>query len=241
MRKTVIIAGGSGGIGQACARAFHKKDYNVVIGCNNSLGSAEALAEKINSDGGSAIAVRADLTGLSGAEALFAVAKKRYGRVEVLVNCCGVSARKLLIDQTEEEIVSVMNANLLSAVFLTKTAVKEMLHTGGSVVNVSSMWGMAGASMEAVYSSAKAGVIGLTKAVAKEYAPMNIRVNCVAPGSTDTAMMKEFSDEDMQLIKEDIPLMRMASPEEIADAILFTAEHPYMTGVTLNVSGGAVI
>ena len=95
--------------------------------------------------------------------------------------------------------------------------------------------------MEAVYSAAKAGVIGFTKAMAKEYAPMNIRVNCVAPGSTDTEMMKEFSESDMRLIEEDIPLGRMASADEIADSVVFIGEHTYITGVTLNVSGGAVV
>ena len=161
--------------------------------------------------------------------------------MDVLVNCCGVSARKLLVDQSEEEIRFVTDVNLLSTIFCTKIAVGEMLGRGGSIVNISSMWGICGASMEAVYSAAKAGVIGFTKAMAKEYSPMNIRVNCVAPGSTDTEMMKEFSESDMRLIEEDIPLGRMASADEIADSVVFIGEHTYITGVTLNVSGGAVV
>lgn len=241
MRKTVIITGGSGGIGSACARAFHKKEYNVVVGYSRSEDKAKALIGEINLNGGSAIAVKADLTKLTGAEELFAAAKKRYGRVDVLVNCCGVSARKLLVDQSEEEIRFVTDVNLLSTIFCTKIAVGEMLGRGGSIVNISSMWGICGASMEAVYSAAKAGVIGFTKAMAKEYSPMNIRVNCVAPGSTDTEMMKEFSESDMRLIEEDIPLGRMASADEIADSVVFIGEHTYITGVTLNVSGGAVV
>lgn len=241
MRKTVIITGGSGGIGSACAMAFHKREYNVVIGCNRSVEAAEALAERINGDGGAAIAVSAELSGLEGADRLFAAAKKRFGRVDTLVNCCGAAAYRLLIDQTEEEIKRIIDVDLMSVIYCTKRAVSEMLERGGAIVNVSSMWGLVGASMEAVYSAAKAGVIGFTKAIAKEYAPMNIRVNCVAPGSTDTAMMKSFSEEDIKLIKEDIPLGRMAAPEEIAEAIAFMAEQTYITGETLNVSGGAVI
>ena len=242
MRKTVIVTGGAGGIGSAVVRKFHNEGYNVVIGCNSSLKRAEDLAAEIVADSGSAIAVRSDLSTADGCKNLVDAAIRRYGRIDVLVNNCGKSLYGLFIDETEHSVRDCFDVNVMSTVFCSQYAINDMLKRKcGVIVNVSSMWGITGASMEAVYSASKAAVIGLTKALAKEYAPSGIRVNSVAPGATKTAMMESFSKEDTELIEEDIPLGRMALPEEIADAIYFAASNTYLTGEIINVSGGSVV
>jgi len=242
MRKTVIVTGGAGGIGSAVVKKFHNQGFNVVIGCNSSVSRAEVLATEIIADGGSAIAVSSDLSTADGCKRLIDAAIKRYGRVDVLINNCGKSLYGLFIDNTEETVRSCFDVNVMSAVFCSQYSINDMLKRKcGVIVNVSSMWGIVGASMEAVYSASKAAVIGLTKALAKEYAPSGIRVNCVAPGATATKMMDSFSDEDKQLIEEDIPLGRMALPDEIAHAVYFAAVNTYITGEIVNISGGSVV
>ncbi|MEG1710307.1 MAG: SDR family NAD(P)-dependent oxidoreductase [Clostridia bacterium] len=242
MQQTVVITGASKGIGKATALLFYKKGYNVVINYNKSKDEAEKLQEFINSNGGASIAVKADVSKMEGAQRLIDGAIKRFGQVDILVNNCGVSMYKMFIDMTVDEMKFLMDTDFMSAAYCSQCVIKDMLkRKEGTIVNVSSSWGLTGASMEAMYSAAKWAIIGLTKSLANEYAYSGIRVNAVAPGVTQTEMFDTFCETDKKLIIENVPLNRAATPEEIAEGIYFIATHKYTTGIVLNLTGGSVI
>lgn len=165
--------------------------------------------------------------------------RARFGGVDMLVNCAGVSLRGLFQDTTDEEWRRVFAVNSDGAFNVTREFLPAMIaKKRGSIVNVSSMWGVTGASCEVAYSASKAALIGMTRALAKEVAPSNIRVNAVAPGAVDTDMMKCYSPEELAAVTADIPLGRLAAPEEIARAVKFLLESEYITGQVLTVDGG---
>ena len=236
--KTVVITGATGGIGEAISRLFAKNGYFVGVHSYSKANKAIALAKDI---GGEAMVF--DLRDESAVNAALAGFIKRHGKIDVLVNCAGVAAPiKPVIDTTEKEYDEVFDINVKGAYMTVKAVIPSMLDGGGSIVNVSSMWGIAGGSCEAIYSASKAALIGFTKALAKEYAEANIRVNAVAPGLIDTAMNDNLSKEDKALAIEDIPLKRIGKPDEVAEAVYYLAEKAtFTTGEVLNVSGGEVI
>ena len=157
------------------------------------------------------------------------------------MNKAGIELYKLAQDTSFGEWRRVMDVNAGGAFLLSKYAVKRMLDKGGAIVNLSSVWGQTGGSMESVYSASKGGVIAFTKALAKDLAPMNITVNCVSPGVIDTEMMKRFDDEERKELAREIPLGRFGTPEEVASAVLFLAKSRYITGEVLSVNGGFYI
>ena len=178
------------------------------------------------------------------AELLIKETLYKFGRIDVLVNNAGVSQQKLFTDITDEDWQEMISTNLTGVFNTCREGAKYMIsQKSGSIVNISSMWGQVGASCEVHYSASKAGVIGLTKALAKELAPSNIRVNCVCPGVVMTDMMKDFSDEDISCLTEETPLMRLGSPKNIADAVAFLCSDraDFITGQVLGVNGGFVI
>lgn len=239
--KSVLVTGGAGGIGEAICSKFAEKGYFVGAGYNNSEEEAKKIAGKI---GGAAIKIDVtDAESVNNAVKLFAQKSGPSGEINVLVNCAGVALPiKTLLDVTEEEYDKIFAVNMKGVFLATKAVLPHMLGNGGAIINVSSMWGLAGGSCEAVYSASKSAVTGFTKALAKEFAGANIRVNAVAPGFIDTKMNRAFSDADRELIKEDIPLGRFGTPEDVAKAVLYLADDAaFVTGVTLNVSGGEVI
>ena len=236
MTKTIFVTGGSRGIGEAVVRRAAGK-YNVVFTYNTSEALAENLAKELGNLG--VVGVKCDVRDKKSVEAAVEAAKKRFGKIDILVNNAGISKSGLLIDLSESDWDDVFDVNAKGTFLVSQAVLKDMLSRGsGAIVNVSSIWGEQGASCEVAYSGSKAAVIGFTKALAKEVAPMGVRVNAVAPGAVDTDMMKCYTDEEIKDICSEIPLGRLARPEEIADAILFLAENEYITGATLAVNGG---
>lgn len=240
--KRVLVTGASGGIGRAAALAFAGAGYGVALHYYTGEKSARRTVEEILSQGGEAAAFQADLSREEQVEALFDRAEERFGTFDVLVNNAGVDWKGLLTDMTLADWDRLFRVNLTGAFLCCRRALPPMIRRqAGAIVNVSSMWGEVGASCEAAYSASKAGLIGLTKALAKEEGPSGIRVNCVAPGVIDTPMNGDLSPEDLRALREETPLGRIGTPEEAAQAILFLAESPFITGQVLGVSGGFVI
>jgi 3-oxoacyl-[acyl-carrier protein] reductase len=244
MKKTVIITGASRGIGRAAAELFAAEGYNTVINYLRSQAEAEALCAKLAEKGCDAFAVRADVAQRAQVDAMVSAVAGRFGGVDVLVNNAGIAEQKLFGDITQEEWGRMLAVNLTGVFNCCQAVLPLMLHNHrGSIVNVSSMWGVAGASCEVHYSAAKAGVIGLTKALAKELGPSNIRVNCVAPGVIETDMNAQLCGADREELIAQTPLSRIGSPAEAAQAIYFLASEKasYFTGQVLGANGGFVI
>ena len=239
MTKTVLITGGSRGIGAAAVERFAAEGWQVAFGFHQSEQAAAGLAEKTG-----ALALQGDVGDSASAAALVAQAQKALGHLDVLINNAGVGHFGLLTDVTNEEWDRLLSVNLSGTFYICRAALPEMIRRkSGCILNVSSIWGMCGASCEAAYSAAKAGVIGLTKALAKEVGPSGIRVNCVAPGAVDTAMNARLSEAERAALEEETPLLRMGTPEEIAALLYFLAkdEAAFITGQVLSPNGGLVI
>lgn len=235
MNKIALVTGGSGGIGSAICRKLAGEGYFVYVNYCRNAEKAEAIAAEI---GGKAVGF--DVADRGAAEEAIAA----IGNIDLLVNNSGVSVIGLFdsIDQSTAD--RLLMTDLAGTMNCSRCAVKSMIRNkSGNIINIASMWGEVGASCEVDYSAAKAGVIGFTKALAKEVAPSGIRVNCVSPGFILTEMNSHFSDDDLALIKEDIPLGIFGKPEHIADAVAFLASDSaeYITGQILGVNGGMVI
>ena len=240
--KNALVTGASGGIGQAVARELARRGWGVALHYWKNEASARRLEEEILAQGGSARRYQADLTDPAQVEALFAAAEEDFGFLEGLVNNAGTAWKGLFTDMTLEDWRQVLDSDLTSVFLCCRRALPPMIRRKrGSIVNVSSMWGQVGASCEAAYSAAKAGVIGLTKALAKEEGPSGIRVNCLAPGVVRTPMNGDLSLEDLVALREETPLERIGSPEEIAQAAAFLLENTFVTGQVLGVNGGLVV
>ena len=243
-KKTVLVTGSSRGIGRAIALAFGRAGYNVVLNASRSAAQLEETKSLLESEAIPVLAVLADVSDYEGCRLLFAKIEETFGMVNVLVNNAGISHIGLFTDMTPAEWNHVLDVNLGSVLNCTHLAVPAMVsEKDGVILNISSMWGEVGASCEAAYSAAKAGVIGLTKATAKEVGPSGIRVNCVTPGVIRTPMNAELSDEDLAALADETPLGRIGEPEECAEAILFLASEKasFITGQVLGVSGGLII
>ncbi len=240
--KTVLVTGASHGIGMEIARLFGKNGYSVAINYNKSFDNAKALESELMSLGVLAKSYCADVSDQSAVKKMFEDIKGDFGGVDVLINNAGVSMEKMLCDTSSEDFDYLMGVNLKGVFLCCKEAVDFMVHQKcGAIVNISSMWGEVGASCESVYSASKAGVIGFTKALAKELAPSGITVNAVTPGAVDTKMNACYSPDEKKSLCEEIPLGRFATPAEIASAVYFIANHSYITGQILGVNGGMII
>lgn len=220
--KKVLITGGATGIGKACALLFEKEGYDVYITYNRTEPDYDVKK------------IKCDLKNTDEIKALFDTG---HG-FDILVNNAGVSLIKMINDVTDSDYEAVTAVNEKAVYFMCKYALKDMINKkSGAIINISSMWGQCGASCETLYSMTKAGIIGLTKALAQEVAPSGITVNCVAPGIIDTRMNDMFSEDEL---KDEVPLGRLGTPNEVAKAVLFFAENPYVTGQVLGVNGGIV-
>lgn len=231
--KTILITGGSRGIGEAIVRLASSK-YRVAFTYNTSAQRALALAQEVG-----AKAYKCDVSASDQVESVIAEIKRDFGGIDLLVNNAGIAQDKLFQDITDEDWRKMMGVNLDGTFFVTRAVVPGMISKGyGRIVNVSSMWGTDGASMETHYSASKAGVIGLTKALSKELAPTGITVNAVAPGAIDTDMMKTYTDEELKEFVSEIPFGRLGKPEEVAEAVMFLLSADYITGEVLSIRGG---
>lgn len=223
-RKKALVTGGATGIGKETALHLLKNGYDVAVTYNNTLPDYNGVDK-----------IKCNLSSVVEIGKLF----ENLSTLDLLVNNAGVSLIKMINDVTEEDYERLACVNQKAVYFCSKEAVKLMLKKhSGAIINISSMWGQVGASCETLYSMSKAGVIGFTKALAKELAPSNITVNCIAPGIIDTRMNNQFNREE--LISE-VPLGRLGTAEDIAKAVLFLAENDYITGEILSVNGGIVI
>ncbi len=238
MSKTVLITGGSRGIGRASALLFAQKGYDVIICYQKDEASAEAVAKET---GG--IAICADVADSVAVEKLFDTIKQKHPRLDVVINNAGIAQQKLFTDITEQEWDRMFDVNIKGVFNICKHAVPMMIHEKqGCIINVSSIWGMVGASCEVHYSASKAAVEGFTKALAKELGPSGITVNCVAPGVIETEMNKNLSPECLNELADETPLCRIGKPEEVAELMLFLAESgSFITGQIISPNGGFVI
>ncbi len=235
--KTALITGASRGIGKATAEAFAQKGYHLFLTCHSSMGELEKLACRLRTEYRiSCTPVCADMANYEDVETLFSHIKA----LDVLVNNAGIAHIGLLSDMTADEWHRVISVNLDSCFYTCKFTIPLMLQKhSGRIINVSSVWGNVGASMETAYSASKGGVNSFTRALAKELAPSNIQVNAIACGIVDTAMNHCLPPEDLEALKEEIPSDRLGTPEEAARLILQIAEAPeYMTGQIITMDGG---
>ncbi len=238
-RKTVIITGGFGGIGKATAKKFAENGYNLALTYHNTF-DPDFLTE-IKSFGVEVLALRCDQTNESEIINFVNSALKEFDKIDVLVTCAGKAENpELLVDKTTTLVDEIINTNLRSTILFNKEVLKHFLETRhGNIINISSIYGKTGGSLESVYSSCKAGIIGLTKSLAVEYAPF-VRVNAVAPGCIETKMTSNLSVIDKDCILDSTPLDRLGTPEDVANAIYFLAsdESSFITGEVLSVTGG---
>ena len=236
--RVAIVTGASRGIGKAVAQALAAEGATVIINYNGSAEAAEAVAEDIRSQGGMAEAVKCNVADFTESEAFVKAVTEKYGRVDILVNNAGITRDNLIVRMTEEEFNAVLDTNLKGAFHmirhLTKTFMKQRY---GKIINISSVSGIAGNAGQANYSASKAGLIGLTKSVARELASRNVCVNAVAPGFIRTDMLPEAVQDNAV---GQIPLKKMGRPEDVAQAVLFLAgdASDYITGQVLCVDGG---
>jgi len=245
MERAVLITGGSRGIGAACARAFAEAGWSVAVQYQSREDLALELKRELEEKGARCVTVRADVSDPEQATAAVEAVRRELGEPDCLVCNAGIALpQQLLTDTTPAQWRNLMGVDLDGVFHTVRAAVPGFVRRKrGSIVTVSSMWGVTGGSCEVPYSAAKAGVIGLTKALAKELGPSGIRVNCVAPGVIDTDMNAHLTPEDLAALGEETPLGRIGRPEEVAKAILFLAgeDASFITGQTLCVDGGMVI
>lgn len=244
MKKTVVITGASKGIGAATAILFARRGWNVVMNYNESHESIKLLSRSLSEQGYSVMIHKANVANPLDTDLLIKEAKYKFGTVDVLVNNAGVSAIGTIDMLDDFDADRIFDINLKGVYNCCRSVVPLMVsQKSGRIINISSMWGQVGASCEAAYSAAKAGVIGITKALAKELAPSGITVNAVAPGLIDTSMNSDISVEDLNAFVEEIPLGRMGTAEEVASAIYYLASEDasYITGQVLGVNGGYVM
>ena len=243
MNKIVLITGASRGIGRAIALEYAKRKYNIVI-CARNGAALENTANAVRALGAACLAVTCDVGQYADVERLFSEATGHFGDIDVLINNAGISHIGLLQDMSIEEWNNIVNINLSSVFSCCKLAIPGMVRKQrGSIINISSVWGVAGASCEAAYSATKGAVIALSKALAKELAPSGIRVNCVAPGVIATDMMLSFSPAEQAELAAQTPLSRLGQPEDIANAMAYLASDAasFMTGQVLTLDGGFIL
>jgi len=241
--KTVLITGASRGIGADIARIFAKNGYNVVINYFKSNQKAENLADELARKGTRAIAIKADIGDPVQVKMLVKQTLDIFGKIDVLVNNAGIALNKLLIDCSTAEIDDVVVTNLMGTIYTTKEVLPSMMsNMDGKIINISSMWGNVGGSMESVYSASKGGIIAFTKAVAKEVGLNNINVNCVCPGVILTDMTKNISVTDMRDLQDQTALGRIGQPQDVAGVVYYlaTEQANYITGTVINVDGGII-
>lgn len=239
-KKTVIVTGGSRGIGAGIVQSLAEKNkYNIVLNYNKSEESARKIKEKLNNKQVNIEIFKADVSKRGEVKKLIEFTLNKFNNIDVLINNAGISQTKLFTDITDADWDNMMQNNLNSAFYCSQEVLSNMIHNKqGCIINISSIWGVEGGSCEVHYSTAKAGIIGLTKALAKEVGPSNIRVNCIAPGMIDTDMNKEYSKEDIQEIINETPLGKIGRPIDIARCVYWLIEDEFTTGQVISINGG---
>lgn len=237
--KTVIVTGGSRGIGAAIVVELAKNNYNVVLNYNNSEEKAKKIQKELKKQGINIEIFKADVSKREDVKKLVNFTIEKYNNIDILINNAGIDQIKPFMNITNEDWNKIIQTNLNSVFYCSQEVLKNMIHNKkGCIINISSIWGITGASCEVAYSVSKAGIDGMTKALAKEMGLSNIRVNSIAPGIVDTDMNKELSFEELQELKNEIPLGRVAAPEEIVKSVKWLIDDEYVTGQIISVNGG---
>ncbi len=237
--KTVIVTGGSRGIGAAIVKELAKQGYNVVLNYNNSEDAAKQIKKNLEKENITIETFKADISKREEVRKLVEFTLEKYKNIDVLINNAGIDQIKPFMDIKDEDWNKMMKVNLNSVFYCSQEVLENMIHNKkGCIINISSIWGRIGASCEVHYSASKAAIDGLTKALAKEMGPSNIRVNGIAPGIIETDMNKELSEKDLEEIRNQIPLGRIGKPEEIVRSIKWLIEDEYVTGQIISVDGG---
>lgn len=239
-KKVALVTGASRGIGKACAIELAKSGFAIIINYASNDDAANAVIKEITDNGGEAKAFKFDVGDAYAVKTALEEIIAEYKRIDLLVNNAGITKDNLFIRMSDEDWLKVINTNLNSIFFVTKPVAKVMMkQRSGCIINITSICGVYGNPGQANYSSAKAGVIGLTKTLAKELSSRNIRVNAIAPGFIDTDMTKDIDNEK---VAQMIPLGRFGKPEDIAETVKFLAlSASYITGQVLQVDGGLII
>lgn len=241
---TVLITGASRGIGRAAALLFGRNGWNVAANYHSNEKAALSLRDELEKTGAKCLLLQGDVSDAVQVRRMVSRAEYAFGEIDVLVNNAGIAQQKLFTQLTEEDWDRMFDVHVKGTFHCTQAVVPLMIPAGrGSIVNISSMWGQVGGACEVHYSAAKAAVIGMTKALAKELGLSGIRVNCVAPGVIDTEMNGMLSAETLEELKEQTPLGAIGTPEQIAKAIWFLAgeDSSFITGQILGPNGGFVI
>lgn len=234
-QKVAIVTGASRGIGRAIAKSLANKDYIVIANYNKSEKEAIELKNEFNNID----IFKADVSKRDEVKNLVEYTLNKYGKIDVLVNNAGIDNEKLFQDITDEDWQNVINTNLYSVFCVTQEVVNNMIHNkSGCIINISSIWGQIGASCECIYSASKAGIDGITKSLAKELGPSNIRVNSIAPGFIDTDMNKKYKTSEINDIKSETPLQKIGKPEDIAKCVNWLVEDEFTTGQIISINGG---
>lgn len=239
-KKTAIVTGSSRGIGRAIAFEFARAGYNVVLNGRSTI--SEEQLEELKDFAGDVHVCIGDVSDPKFAKTLIKETKKTFGSVDVLVNNAGITRDNLLLRMSDEEYQQTMNVNLNGTFYTTREVSKVMLkQKSGSIINLSSVVGLVGNAGQANYAASKAGIVGLTKSVARELAPRGITANVIAPGFIESDMTDVLSDKVKEETLKQIPLKRLGQPEDIAEVALFLSNQPYITGQVVNVDGGMVM
>lgn len=242
MYKIAIVTGASKGIGREIAKQLAKNEIKVIANYNHSEKEAKELKKELEKEKIKIDIIKADITKREEAKKLVQFAIEKYNKIDILINNAGISEYKMFTDETDEDWNRVIHTNLYSAFVMSQEVIPNMIHhKNGCIINISSIWGVVGASLEVLYSISKAGMNGMTKALAKELGPSNIRVNAIAPGIINTEMNAKFSKKELEEIKEEIPLERIGEGKEIAKCVKWLIEDNYTTGQIISINGGWVI
>lgn len=237
--KTVIVTGGSRGIGAAAVKELAKNNYNVVLNYNNSEEAAKKMQRDLKEQGIKIEIFKADVSKREEVKELVQFTLDKFKNIEVLINNAGIDQIKPFMDISDEDWNKILQTNLNSVFYCTQEVLGNMINNKkGCIINISSIWGMIGGSCEVHYSASKAAIDGMTKALAKELGPSNIRVNSIAPGIIETDMNKDLTTEDLKEIVDEIPLGRIGKPEEIVKSVKWLIDDEYVTGQIVSVNGG---
>lgn len=237
--KVIIVTGGSRGIGASIVKLLAEEDYKVILNYNQSEHAAEEIKQELLQQGKKIEIFKANVSKREEARQLIQFAIEKYHKVDVLINNAGIAQEKLFTEITDEDWNKMIQTNLNSVFYCTQEVVPYMLEKqAGSIINISSIWGVTGGSCEVHYSVAKAGIDGMTKALAKELGPSHIRVNSIAPGAIDTDMNKNVTEEEWEEVKREIPLDSIGKAKDIAKCAKWLIEDEYTTGQVISVNGG---
>ena len=239
MKKVAIVTGASRGIGREIAKTLAKENIQVIANYNNSEKEAKELQKELEKENLIIDIFKADVTKREEVKKMVEYTINKYKKIDILINNAGIDQIKEFTKVTDTDWNNIINTNLYSVFAMTQETIQTMIsQKSGCIINISSIWGQIGASCEVLYSISKAGVDGLTKSLAKELGPSNIRVNSIAPGLIDTTMNKNLSKETLETIKNETPLMRIGKPSDISKCIKWLIEDEYTTGQIISINGG---